>query len=94
MLQNKYLVAKIGVDTADNEPSQVLGFYLIFIRPSDFILFWSTCKDLKRAFFRPNLNGILSEFREMIENSKILMRVTRKVQYFLEISGNDICGIF
>jgi hypothetical protein len=37
------------------------------------------------SFFRPNVNGILSEFREMIESSKMLMRVTRKVQYFLEI---------
>jgi hypothetical protein len=33
-------------------------------------------------FFRPSLNGFLSEFRKI---SKMLMRVTRKVQYFLEI---------
>ena len=39
----------------------------------------------KMSFFRPNINGIWSEFRKMIRSSKILMRVTRKVQYFLEM---------
>ena len=37
------------------------------------------------SFFRPNLNDFLSEFREMIKNWTILMSVTRKVPYFLEI---------
>ena len=44
----------------------------------------------KMSFFRPNLNGFLSEFRKMIKNSKILMRVTRKVPYFLEIIMYEI----
>jgi hypothetical protein len=36
-LQNEYLVVKIGVDTAENEPSKVLQFYLVLIRPRDLI---------------------------------------------------------
>ena len=34
---NEYLIAKIGVDTEENEPSKVFWFYLIFIPRSDFI---------------------------------------------------------
>ena len=51
------------------------------------MLLWSNCKDLKLAFskFFPNLNGFLSDVRDIINISKILMRVTRKVLYFLEI---------
>ena len=37
MLKNAYLDAKIGVDTAENEPSKVLSFSSILIRPRDLI---------------------------------------------------------
>ena len=37
MLQNEYLLAKIGFDTAENEPF-LIQFCLIFIAPRDLIL--------------------------------------------------------
>ena len=35
MLKHVYLVDKIAVETAENEPSKVLQLSLIFIRPRD-----------------------------------------------------------
>ena len=43
MLKNAYLDAKIGVDTAENEPSKVVLFSLIFIRPRDLIFTGGPC---------------------------------------------------
>ena len=38
MLQNENLDAKIGVDTAENEPSKVFKFVFIFLYP---VYIWS-----------------------------------------------------
>ena len=47
------------------------------------------CKGSRISFFHQNFNGFLSEFGD-IKISKILVSVTRKVQYFLEIYLGDM----
>ena len=59
MLQNEYLVVKIGVDTAENEPLKVLTSFknLNFLNIFALVQFHF-------AIFLRNADEILSEFRD------------------------------
>ena len=52
MLKNAYLDAKIGVDTAENEPSKVLLIFFNFHPPQGFIFHGRTAADSLKANVR------------------------------------------